>query len=237
MLRFHRALVAIGSVEVANATNIAQMGDRRASLDRQTLQRFEERFLTLFRRRRLDPPVSLQVPHLKAAGMASDSEQDTICGAENTEDHYMLWPRWVELKELFSRSSMRTFLAELDESVKILCDLQPIVRSVIKPPHQAVRRLGTERVTELARAYEQGIPTTELTRRYGLGKGTVLRLLREQGVVLRHQPLDAQSLAEAITLYQAGWSLARIGTRMQRQPTVIRDVLERSGVARRDSHA
>jgi hypothetical protein len=65
----------------------------------------------------------------------------------------LLRDHMVELTELFSRSSMRTFLAELDESVKSLCGLQPIVRSVIiKPPHQAVQRLGTERVTELARA-------------------------------------------------------------------------------------
>jgi hypothetical protein len=132
---------------------------------------------------------------------------------------------------------MRTFLADLDEHVKVLYGLPPEQRSpIVKPPHQAVQRLGPARVAEMANSYERGTATTELTQRYGLGKGTVLRLLHEQGVVLRHQPLATESAAEAIALYQAGWSLARIGTKMQRQPTVIRDLLERSGVARRDSH-
>jgi hypothetical protein len=70
----------------------------------------------------------------------------------------------------------------------------------VKPPHEAVRRLGPERVAELVHGYEQGTPTTELTRRYRLSKGTVLRLLREQGVVLRNQPLDARAAIEAIAL-------------------------------------
>jgi hypothetical protein len=132
---------------------------------------------------------------------------------------------------------MGIFLADLDENVKTLYGLPLEQRSpIVKPPHQAVQRLGSARVAEMVSSYEQGAATTELTRRYGLGKGTVLRLLREQGVALRHQPLDAQSAIDAIALYQAGWSLAHIGIKTGRQPTVIRNVLERSGVARRDSH-
>jgi hypothetical protein len=56
----------------------------------------------------------------------------------------------VELMELFSRSSMRTFLADLDET---LHNLSPVQRSpIVKPPHQAVQRLGPAGVAELVSA-------------------------------------------------------------------------------------
>jgi hypothetical protein len=47
--------------------------------------------------------------------------------------------------------------------------------------------------------------------RYSLGKGTVIRLLRSQGVTLRHRSLTEDQVLQAIPLYQQGWSLAKVG--------------------------
>lgn len=44
-------------------------------------------------------------------------------------------------------------------------------------------------------------------RTYGLGKGTVLKLLHDHGVTVRAQGRKNIDLAEAIEYYQAGWSL------------------------------
>jgi hypothetical protein len=53
---------------------------------------------------------------------------------------------------------------------------------------------------------------------------------------LRSQSLTVGQRKEAIRLYQEGWSLARVGQQFGRQHTVIRDVLVRAGILRRDSH-
>jgi hypothetical protein len=102
--------------------------------------------------------------------------------------------------------------------------------------HSAQKRLGPDVVAQLVADYEAGIPTTELMVSYRIGKGTVLRLLESAGVPRRHQPLTPEQCTEAIQLYQKGWSLARIGRHFGRENTVIRDVLKRAGIPRRDSH-
>jgi len=54
-------------------------------------------------------------------------------------------------------------------------------------------RLAPDVAQRLAADYRIGVPTTALARRYGLGKGTVLRLLRECGVVMRRPGVKTQS--------------------------------------------
>jgi hypothetical protein len=84
--------------------------------------------------------------------------------------------------------------------------------------------------------YEAGTRSTQLTHQFGLGKGTVLRLLREDGATMRRQPLSEPAVREAIALYESGWSMGRIGEKLGRDRTVVRDVLIRTGTPRRDGH-
>ena len=51
-------------------------------------------------------------------------------------------------------------------------------------------RLTNDQRTAQVADYETGLPTTELITRYGLAKGTVLRLLEEAGVAMRRQGLS-----------------------------------------------
>jgi hypothetical protein len=76
-------------------------------------------------------------------------------------------------------------------------------------------------IAQLVEDYEAGVETTELTERYRLGKGTVLKLLRVHGVAMRRQGLSPAEIDEAIQLYAAGWSLAKIGERFGRAHTVF----------------
>lgn len=54
-------------------------------------------------------------------------------------------------------------------------------------PQRVVRRLGAERIGQIVADYASGISTTQLAKGHGIGKGTLLRLLRERGVAIRHQ--------------------------------------------------
>ena len=49
------------------------------------------------------------------------------------------------------------------------------------------QRLGPELITQIVTEYISGISSTTLTRRYGIGKGTVLRLVRSNGVAVRRR--------------------------------------------------
>jgi DNA-binding IclR family transcriptional regulator len=93
-----------------------------------------------------------------------------------------------------------------------------------------VRRLEPAIIEQLVHDYEAGVETTELTERYGLGKGTVLRLLRSHGATMRRQRLSPAEIDEATKLYSDGWSLARIGQQFGRAHTVIRKALLDRGV-------
>ena len=111
-------------------------------------------------------------------------------------------------------------------------------RSRIAPPrvHKAERRLGPEAIAQLVADYENGLASPDLMIKYNLGKGTVLRLLRAQGVEVRNQSLTIEQIEEAIRLYLEGWSLAKVGGHFGREHTVIRDVLMRAGIPRRNAH-
>ena len=95
---------------------------------------------------------------------------------------------------------------------------------------QAARRLGTDGVAEVVAAYLAGVPTTELTETYGMGKGTVLRLLEREGVALRNQGLTDNQVIEAAALYKTGWSCARLGDRFGADPTTVHRALKLAGV-------
>lgn len=75
--------------------------------------------------------------------------------------------------------------------------------------------------------------STELTTCYGLGKGTVLGLLKINGVQLRRQGLSPTEIHDAIKLYEQGWSLAKIGATFGHAHTVIRKALLDAGVTLR----
>ena len=92
-------------------------------------------------------------------------------------------------------------------------------------------RRGT--VDQLVADYESGVPTTELTGRYGLAKSSVLKLLGERGVVMRRQGLFEVELNEAVRRYERGLSVVDVGERIGRSSTVVWRALKKHGVALR----
>src|SRR6185437_15341008 len=72
----------------------------------------------------------------------------------------------------------------------------PVARGHI---HNARRRLGPEQIAQLVADYEAGSPSTQLMTTYGLGKGTVLRLLRKHGAKLRAAKVFAVSTCSELS--------------------------------------
>ncbi len=103
-------------------------------------------------------------------------------------------------------------------------------------PVTAQTRLSAVELLAAIAAYQAGDTLRQVRARFGGHRHTLSRQFHDRGVRLRGQPLTDDEAAEAIRLYQEGWSLVRVGRRLDREHSVIRDVLKRAGIPRRDSH-
>ena len=103
-------------------------------------------------------------------------------------------------------------------------------QSVRSRRHKIKNRLPEAVVTALVADYEAGKSSTELMATYQLGRGTVLQLLAEAGIAMRHQGLSEQETAEAASLYASGLSVVSVADRLERPMSTVYFALKRSGV-------
>jgi DNA invertase Pin-like site-specific DNA recombinase len=70
---------------------------------------------------------------------------------------------------------------------KALSQRQPRRRTTTLVPQRVERRLGAELIGQVVSDYAAGMSSTRLARQYGIGKGTVLRLIRKCGGTIRRK--------------------------------------------------
>jgi hypothetical protein len=105
------------------------------------------------------------------------------------------------------------------------------------PRGQRRRRIGRvpdHQRLELIERYQAGERAHALSKVYNLHRATVASILSPAGV-RRPRTLTADEIAKSIEKYTAGWSLARIGELLGRDPETIRRALIQVGVARRNA--
>jgi ABC-type transport system involved in cytochrome bd biosynthesis fused ATPase/permease subunit len=95
------------------------------------------------------------------------------------------------------------------------------------------RRLGSKTIARLVADYRAGIPTTDLTTKYGIGKSTVLRLLQDNNAPMRRQGVSENQAIQAIALYAEGKSLTMIADELKLAKQSIRLALLKAGVTMR----
>lgn len=105
--------------------------------------------------------------------------------------------------------------------------------TVLGRVHRLDVRLGTEALKQLIDDYEAGVTSTELRERYGLSKGSVLRVLHEAGVATRRQPLSADRVASACRLYASGLTIRQVAAELGVPKTTVQNALARAGVVMR----
>ncbi len=71
--------------------------------------------------------------------------------------------------------------------------------------------------------------------RYGIGKLTVLRLLKDTNVPMRRQPITPNQTVQAVVLYKAGKSLTAVARELGLAQQSVRLALLRAEVAMRPS--
>ncbi|MFB6718683.1 helix-turn-helix domain-containing protein [Kribbella sp. NPDC056345] len=110
------------------------------------------------------------------------------------------------------------------------CNDSPVVQA-----HKLAHRFTPEQLGELVAAYEAGATPAELGRQYGISHTGIPRLLERLGVTLRKRGLSDDELVEATRLYESGLSLVRIGSKLSKDPSTVRNYLRRAGVKMRDT--
>lgn len=106
-------------------------------------------------------------------------------------------------------------------------------RSFVRVSTRLGGGLGPETIAQLVADYQAGLPAGALMKRHGIGKGTVLGILHDAGVVRRREVLTDEQLAEASELYQQGWSLVRLGEYFGFHQSAVWSGLKRLGVEMR----
>jgi transposase len=99
-------------------------------------------------------------------------------------------------------------------------------------PRQAQRRLSSEQVNLLIRAYEGGINSSELAVQFGVHRRTVIEHLNRHGVAKRgeRRKLTDTQLVEAQALYDQGWSTVKIGHHFTVNHNTVWQARKRAGV-------
>ncbi len=100
-------------------------------------------------------------------------------------------------------------------------------------PRTLRRRLEPALVSEIVAKYRDGATTPALCVEYSLSKGDLLKLLRDESVQLRYQPLTAEQVKEAAQMYLGGTSLAATAVHFDVSYNGVRQALIRAGVERR----
>lgn len=92
------------------------------------------------------------------------------------------------------------------------------------------KRLEPDTIERLVADYVAGATAAELSKRYGLAKSSVLRLVRQAGEPVRYPRLSAIETAKLVALYEAGLPQKDIAERLRRSPGTVWHCLRRVGL-------
>ncbi|MDQ1696470.1 MAG: hypothetical protein QOJ03_1823 [Frankiaceae bacterium] len=73
----------------------------------------------------------------------------------------------------------------------------------------------------------------DLARQLGVGRSTVRSALVREGVAIRPRSMGPEVMADAVRLYEAGWSVSKIGTNLGFDGTTVWRGLQSVGVTLR----
>ena len=93
-----------------------------------------------------------------------------------------------------------------------------------------------EQVKDIIESYENWASTVQISKKYGIGYTTVIRVLKENGISIRDRydcqtiPITKEQESEIISLYKSGMSAVDIGKKFNLSYGPIRRILKRNNV-------
>lgn len=96
-------------------------------------------------------------------------------------------------------------------------------------PWKRHHRLGRDELSGLLASYLAGVPINDLAETFAIHRNTVLSLARRSGAAERYRLID-RHLDEARSLYEHGWSTARIAEHFGVDSTTVWRAFRRAGL-------
>lgn len=103
----------------------------------------------------------------------------------------------------------------------------------IRQPRQRQHRLRAAEVQDLIDADRAGNSVYVLAKAFTIDRRTVSAILERHGVSRRYNLLDTRAIAEAARLYEAGWSLARLGDHFGVTARTVQNAFVKAEIPRR----
>ena len=125
---------------------------------------------------------------------------------------------------------------QVDELIEEARASTPTDRAGRRVPGKTNSKLGLDQVKQLITFYQQGDSLLQLSRRFGIHRGTVKDHLRRAGVEIRlgnQAKLSDEDKVEIATLYEAGLSIRRLALRFGVTDNPVHNALKERGVRMR----
>ena len=112
----------------------------------------------------------------------------------------------------------------------------PTLRHALPGGSSRHYRLDPDQTQQLIASYRAGSTVYQLAEEFGIERRTVSAILHRHDVPMRRRGLTDDQIDDAERLYHHGWSLARIGDRMNVTADTVRTRLLERGATMRDTH-
>ena len=146
----------------------------------------------------------------------------------------LTWANGVELANRYAKLRPGPLIKRAQASDRLV-EERPV--SDVRTASEAFKlslRLTIQDRCRLIEVYQAGASAEQVAKDFGLGKGSVVKILNEAGVTRRRGSPSMAMLDEATRLYlKEGWSLKRIGNKFGYPATTIHRHLKRRGVPMR----
>jgi DNA-binding CsgD family transcriptional regulator len=97
-------------------------------------------------------------------------------------------------------------------------------------PRRGRERLDAKLTAEVVCLYSSGRSARQIALQLGVGRTTVLDVLRRSDIARRYSRVTAAECENVVSLFRAGVSQSEIGRRIGREASVVWHVLKRAGL-------
>ena len=128
---------------------------------------------------------------------------------------------------------------QVDELIEDARASTPSNRSGRRIPSKANPKLAFDQVKQLIGLYGQGDSIYQLSRRFGIHRGTVKEHLKRAGIPIRpgnQAKLSDEDKEEIVTLYGSGLSIYKLALQFGVTDNPVHNALKEHGARMRDPH-
>ena len=107
-------------------------------------------------------------------------------------------------------------------------------KQVSRTHPKRANRLNDTQLVRLVEQYKSGATVYELASEFAIDRRTVSNHLKQQGVIMRLQPLTEETVDEIVRLYDSGLSMSKVGQQISFSADSVSSHLRKRGVKTRD---